>query len=80
MAGRIRDDDIEAVRNAARIDTVVGEYVQLTNGGGGQLKGLCPFHDEKSASFYVSPSKGVFSCFGCQESGDTLGFVMTAAG
>ena len=76
MAGRIRDDDIEAVRNAARIDTVVGEYVQLTNGGGGQLKGLCPFHDEKSASFYVSPSKGVFSCFGCQESGDTLGFVM----
>ncbi|QMU75614.1 DNA primase [Streptacidiphilus sp. PB12-B1b] len=76
MAGRIRDEDIEAVRTAARIDAVVGEYVQLTNGGGGQLKGLCPFHDEKSASFYVSPSKGVFSCFGCQESGDTLGFVM----
>ena len=76
MAGRIRDEDIEAVRSAARIDAVVGEYVQLTNGGGGQLKGLCPFHDEKSASFYVSPSKGVFSCFGCQESGDTLGFVM----
>jgi DNA primase len=76
VAGRIRDEDIEAVRNAARIDAVVGEYVQLTNGGGGQLKGLCPFHDEKSASFYVSPSKGVFSCFGCQESGDTLGFVM----
>jgi len=76
VAGRIRDEDIEAVRSAARIDAVVGEYVQLTNGGGGQLKGLCPFHDEKSASFYVSPSKGVFSCFGCQESGDTLGFVM----
>ena len=76
MAGRIRDEDIEAVRTAARIDAVVGEYVQLTNGGGGQLKGLCPFHDEKSASFYVSPSKGVFSCFGCQEGGDTLGFVM----
>ena len=64
------------MRTAARIDAVVGEYVQLTNGGGGQLKGLCPFHDEKSASFYINPSKGVFSCFGCQESGDTLGFVM----
>ncbi|MEY9965312.1 DNA primase [Streptacidiphilus sp. MAP12-16] len=76
MAGRIRDEDVEAVRAAVRIDAVVGEYVQLTNGGGGQLKGLCPFHDEKSASFYVSPSKGVFSCFGCQESGDTLSFVM----
>ena len=67
---------MDAVRAAVRIDHVVGEYVQLTNGGGGQLKGLCPFHDEKSASFYVNPDKGVFSCFGCQESGDTLGFVM----
>ena len=67
---------MDAVRAAVRIDAVVGEYVQLTNGGGGQLKGLCPFHDEKSASFYVNPSKGVYSCFGCQESGDTLGFVM----
>ena len=76
MAGRIKDEDVDAVRAAVRIDHVVGEYVQLTNGGGGQLKGLCPFHDEKSASFYVNPSKGVFSCFGCQESGDTLGFVM----
>ncbi|MEZ0091659.1 DNA primase [Streptacidiphilus sp. EB129] len=76
MAGRIRDEDVDAVKAAVRIDDVVGQYVQLTNGGGGQLKGLCPFHDEKSASFYVSPSKGVFSCFGCQESGDTIGFVM----
>jgi DNA primase len=76
VAGRIKDEDVDAVRAAVRIDHVVGEYVQLTNGGGGQLKGLCPFHDEKSASFYVNPGKGVFSCFGCQESGDTLGFVM----
>lgn len=76
VAGRIKDEDVDAVRAAVRIDHVVGEYVQLTNGGGGQLKGLCPFHDEKSASFYVNPSKGVYSCFGCQESGDTLGFVM----
>ncbi|WP_075004133.1 DNA primase [Streptacidiphilus jiangxiensis] len=76
MAGRIRDEDVQAVKAALRIDAVVGDYVQLANGGGGQLKGLCPFHDEKSASFYVNPSKGVYNCFGCQESGDTLGFVM----
>ncbi|WP_084725560.1 DNA primase [Streptacidiphilus melanogenes] len=76
MAGRIRDEDVQAVKAALRIDAVVGDYVQLANGGGGQLKGLCPFHDEKSASFYVNPSKGVYNCFGCQESGDTIGFVM----
>ncbi|WP_327069348.1 DNA primase [Kitasatospora sp. NBC_01250] len=76
MAGRIRDEDVQAVRDALPIDVVVGDYVQLTNGGGGQLKGVCPFHDEKSASFYVSPSKGVFHCFGCQESGDTISFLM----
>ncbi|RAG80785.1 DNA primase [Streptacidiphilus pinicola] len=76
MAGRIKDEDVQAVKAALRIDAVVGDYVQLANGGGGQLKGLCPFHDEKSASFYVNPSKGVYNCFGCQESGDTLGFVM----
>ncbi|WP_084715013.1 DNA primase [Streptacidiphilus rugosus] len=76
MAGRIKDEDVQAVKTALRIDAVVGEYVQLANGGGGQLKGLCPFHDEKSASFYVNPSKGVYNCFGCQESGDTIGFVM----
>ncbi|MGF1430835.1 DNA primase [Kitasatospora sp. LaBMicrA B282] len=76
MAGRIRDEDVQAVRSALPIDVVVGDYVQLTNGGGGQLKGVCPFHDEKSASFYVSPSKGLFHCFGCQESGDTISFLM----
>ncbi|WP_145906317.1 DNA primase [Kitasatospora viridis] len=76
MAGRIRDEDVQRVRDALPIDVVVGDYVQLTNGGGGQLKGVCPFHDEKSASFYVSPSKGVFHCFGCQESGDTISFLM----
>ncbi len=67
---------MQAVKAALRIDAVVRDYVQLANGGGGQLKGLCPFHDEKSASFYVNPSKGVYNCFGCQESGDTIGFVM----
>lgn len=64
------------MRNALPIDAVVGDYVQLANGGGAQLKGVCPFHDEKSASFYVHPGKGVFHCFGCGESGDTISFLM----
>ncbi|MFD6530664.1 DNA primase [Streptomyces sp. NPDC060184] len=76
MAGRINDDDVKAVRDAVPIDSVVSEYLQLKNAGGGNLKGLCPFHDEKSPSFQVSPSKGLFHCFGCQEGGDTLAFVM----
>ncbi|MEE4544417.1 DNA primase [Streptomyces sp. V4-01] len=76
MAGRIRDEDVKAVRDAVPIDAVVAEYLQLRNAGGGNLKGLCPFHDEKSPSFQVSPSKGLYHCFGCGEGGDTLAFVM----
>ncbi|MFI0236211.1 DNA primase [Streptomyces sp. NPDC016845] len=76
MAGRINDEDVKAVRDAVPIDAVVSEYLQLRNAGGGNLKGLCPFHDEKSPSFQVSPSKGFFHCFGCQEGGDTITFVM----
>lgn len=67
---------MKAVRDAVPIDAVVSEYLQLKNAGGGNLKGLCPFHDEKSPSFQVSPSKGLFYCFGCQQGGDTLDFVM----
>lgn len=67
---------MKAVRDAVPIDAVVSEYLQLRPAGGGNLKGLCPFHDEKSPSFQVSPSKGLFYCFGCQEGGDTLDFVM----
>ncbi|AZQ34566.1 DNA primase [Streptomyces cyaneochromogenes] len=76
MAGRINDEDVKAVRDAVPIDAVVSEYLQLRGAGGGNLKGLCPFHDEKSPSFQVSPSKGLFHCFGCQEGGDTITFVM----
>lgn len=76
MAGRINDEDVKAVRDAVPIDAVVSDYLQLRNAGGGNLKGLCPFHDEKSPSFQVSPSKGLFHCFGCQEGGDTIAFVM----
>jgi DNA primase len=75
VAGRINDEDVKAVRDAVPIDAVVSEYLQLRNAGGGNLKGLCPFHDEKSPSFHVSPSKGFYHCFGCQEGGDTLDFV-----
>ncbi|MFF8558956.1 DNA primase [Streptomyces albidoflavus] len=75
MAGRINDEDVKAVRDAVPIDAVVSEYLSLRNAGGGNLKGLCPFHDEKSPSFQVSPAKGLFHCFGCQEGGDTITFV-----
>jgi DNA primase len=76
VAGRINDEDVKAVRDAVPIDAVVSEYLQLRGAGGGNLKGLCPFHDEKSPSFQVSPSKGLYHCFGCQEGGDTITFVM----
>ena len=62
MPGRIRDEDIAAVRERSAIDEVVGEYLQLKNAGGGSLKGLCPFHDEKTPSFNVTPSRGLFYC------------------
>ena len=76
MAGRIREDDVSHIRHSSRIDDVVGDYVQLKNAGGGQKKGLCPFHDEKSPSFHVTPSKGFYHCFGCQTGGDVISFVM----
>ncbi len=67
---------MKAVRDAVPIDAVVSEYLQLRNAGGGNLKGLCPFHDEKSPSFHVSPAKGLYHCFGCQEGGDVVDFIM----
>ncbi|MFM8897465.1 MAG: DNA primase [Actinomycetota bacterium] len=76
MSGRIRDVDVTYVRDHSPIDEVVGEYVQLKGAGGGQKKGLCPFHDEKTPSFHVTPSRGYFHCFGCQTGGDVIAFVM----
>ena len=75
MAGRIRDEDVALVRERARIDEVVRDYVALKPAGGGSLKGLCPFHDERSPSFHVTPSRGMYYCFGCQEGGDVITFV-----
>jgi DNA primase len=77
MSGRIKDEDVAYIRDRAPIDEIVGEYVQLKSAaGGGQKKGLCPFHDEKSPSFHVTPSKGYFHCFGCQTGGDVIAFLM----
>jgi DNA primase len=76
MSGRIRDTDVSYVRDHSPIDEVVSDYVQLKSAGGGQKKGLCPFHDEKSPSFHVTPARGYFHCFGCQEGGDVIAFVM----
>ena len=72
---RIRNADIALVRERAPIADIVGEQVTLRNAGGGSLKGLCPFHDEKSPSFHVTPRKGLYFCFGCQAGGDVIDFV-----
>ncbi|MGH3833157.1 MAG: DNA primase [Pseudonocardiaceae bacterium] len=76
MAGRIRDEDIVEVRERNRIDDVVGEYVALRRAGADSLKGLCPFHDEKSPSLSVRPGHGSFHCFGCGEGGSVVDFMM----
>lgn len=74
MPGRIRNDDIALVRDKSRIDEVVREHVALKSAGS-SLKGLCPFHDEKTPSFHVTPSKGFWYCFGCGEGGDVFSFI-----
>ncbi|WP_040803902.1 DNA primase [Nocardia concava] len=75
MAGRIPDRDIAAIRERVRIEDVVGEYVALRRAGADSMKGLCPFHDEKSPSFHVRPNHGVYHCFGCGEGGDAFAFL-----
>ncbi len=73
--GRIPERDIAAIRDQVRIEDVVGDYVQLRRAGADSLKGICPFHDEKSPSFHVRPNHGHFHCFGCGEGGDVYAFV-----
>ncbi|QXG75549.1 DNA primase [Modestobacter sp. L9-4] len=73
--GRIRAADIATVRERSKIDEIVGEHLQLKRAGGGSLKGLCPFHDEKSPSFQVTPSRGLYHCFGCGVGGDVIRFI-----
>src|ERR1700712_3009886 len=75
MAGRISDRDIAAIRERVSIEDIVGDYVQLRRAGADSMKGLCPFHDEKSPSFHVRPNHGHFHCFGCGEGGDVYAFI-----
>ncbi len=76
----MREEDIAEVREKAKIDDIVSDYVTLRPAGGGSLKGLCPFHDEKSPSFNVNPAKGFAHCFGCGEGGDVFWFLMKVDG
>ncbi|WP_144717655.1 DNA primase [Agrococcus jejuensis] len=76
MAGRIRREDIDEVRSRMSIVDIVSDHVTLKSAGVGSLKGLCPFHDERSPSFHVRPAIGRYHCFGCGEDGDVIGFVM----
>ncbi len=75
MAGRIRDEDVALVRERSAVEEVIGEYLQLRPGGADSFKSLCPFHDEKTPSFNVTPSRGLWYCFSCSEGGDVIKFV-----
>lgn len=71
----IKPETIEAVLDTARIEEVVGDFVTLKRRGVNMI-GLCPFHNEKTPSFIVSPSKGIYKCFGCGKAGNSVNFVM----
>jgi len=71
----INDEDLQTVRERSKIEDVVGSFVTLRPVGGGALTGLCPFHDEKTPSFRVTPARGFYYCFGCGEGGDVIKFV-----
>ena len=75
MAGRIRQEDLEAVRERTDLVKLVSQYLQLRRAGHDSMVGLCPFHTEKTPSFSVSPSKGVYHCFGCGTGGDAVRFL-----
>ena len=75
----IPDDQVEEVRARADIVGIVGEFVDLKKSGK-DFKARCPFHDERTPSFYVVPDKGIYKCFGCGESGDVFGFLMKHQG
>jgi DNA primase len=75
VAGRIRQEDVDAVRQRSEIVKVVSEHLQLKKAGADSMVGLCPFHPEKTPSLSVSPSKQVYYCFGCGEGGDLFRFL-----
>lgn len=71
----IAKETVDKILEAARIEEVVGDFVDLKKRGT-SLIGLCPFHDEKTPSFHVSVGKGIYKCFGCGKGGDSLRFIM----
>jgi DNA primase len=75
VAGLIRRSDIDEVRSRTNLADVVGDYVSLKSAGVGSMKGLCPFHEERSPSFHVRPQVGFYHCFGCGEGGDVYSFL-----
>ncbi|WP_147102754.1 DNA primase [Nesterenkonia populi] len=75
MAGLIRREDIDAVRERADLREIVEQYVTLKKAGVDSYKGLCPFHDERTPSFHIRPQMGTYHCFGCEESGDVFAFI-----
>ena len=77
--GRIPQHVVDQVRDATDIVSLVGSYVPLKRSGR-SLKGLCPFHQEKTPSFTVSPEKQIFYCFGCQKGGNAISFLMEIDG
>ena len=80
MAGRIREESIAEVRQATDIVALIGEYVTLRPAGGTRMKGLCPFHQEKTPSFTVNSQTGAWHCFGCDGHGDAIDFLMKQDG
>lgn len=80
MAGLIRREDIDAVRERVNLDDIISPHVTLRPAGVGTLKGLCPFHDEKTPSFTVRPQMGRWHCFGCGAGGDAIAFVQELHG
>jgi DNA primase len=80
VAGRIMEESIAEVRQATDIVALIGEYVTLRPAGGTRMKGLCPFHQEKTPSFNVDPERGTYHCFGCSKSGDVFSWVQETEG
>ncbi|MBO1754753.1 DNA primase [Allobranchiibius sp. CTAmp26] len=76
MAGLIKAEDVALVKERSLLEEVIREHVTLKPAGPRSLKGLCPFHDEKTPSFTVSPDNGTYHCFGCDKGGDVISFVM----
>jgi DNA primase len=74
VAGRINEEDVQTLRERANLAAIVGDYTALKRSGS-RLKGLCPFHGEKTPSFFVDPARGFFHCFGCDTGGDVYDFL-----